>query len=80
MAKKDAKKSGCEVTLEQFMENATNLKVSIAGKDMIANKKHFATGSFGWHAGEKIVVEIDGIPVKVQVGVNLTVVGSKETK
>lgn len=76
-----AKKSeGCGVSLEQFMEGATNLKVTIGGKEMVANKKHFATGSFGWFAGEKIVVEIDGTPVKVQVGVNMTVVGSKPTK
>jgi len=40
--------------------------------------KEFSTGSFGWYLNGKIVVTVDGKPCSVQVGMNLTVVGSKE--
>ena len=44
----------------------------------LADVKEFSTGSFGWYLNGKIVVNVDGKPCSVQVGMNLTVVGSKE--
>jgi hypothetical protein len=40
--------------------------------------KEFSTGSLGWYLNGKVSVEIDGRPVAVQIGMNLTIVGSKE--
>jgi hypothetical protein len=40
--------------------------------------KEFSTGSLGWYLNGKTMVEVDGLPVAVQIGLNLTVVGSKE--
>jgi hypothetical protein len=40
--------------------------------------KPFSTGSFGWYLNGKTVIEIDGKAVSVQIGMNMTVVGSKE--
>lgn len=40
----------------------------------------FSTGSFGWGASDKITIMVDGVPVKVQASVNLTVVGSKDAE
>jgi len=45
---------------------------------MLAEVKTFSTGSFGWYMNGKTVVTIDGKPVSVQIGMNLTVVGSKD--
>ena len=73
----NSRKAACEVSKEQFEEKAKSLKVTIAGQDMVANKKVFSSGSYGWFASGKMVVEIDGTPVVVQCGVNLTIVGSK---
>jgi hypothetical protein len=71
-------KSTCPVTREQFHEHAQALKVSINDVPMLAEAREFATGSLGWYLNGKTVVEIDGKPVSVQIGLNLTVVGSKE--
>lgn len=60
------------------MEKATPLKISINGQDMLAEVKSFSTGSFGWYLNGKTVIEIDGTPVQVQLGLNLTIIGSKE--
>ena len=36
------------------------------------------TGSLGWYLNGKTVIEINGVAVSVQIGMNLTIVGSKE--
>ncbi len=48
------------------------------GIPLLAGVKEFSTGSLGWHHNGKITVEVGGTVVTVQVGLNLTVVGSKE--
>jgi hypothetical protein len=73
-------KSPCPVSLSQFLEKAEPLKVVINGQEMLAEVKSFSTGSFGWYINGKTLVSIDGKPVSVQIGMNLTVVGSKEAE
>jgi hypothetical protein len=73
-------KSLCPVTRTQFVEKAEPLKVTINGQDMQALVKEFSTGSFGWYVNGKITVTVDGKPLSVQIGMNLTVVGSKEAE
>ena len=71
-------KTSCPVTLAQFTEKAEPLKVNINGSEMLAEVKNFSTGSFGWYMNAKTVVMIDGKAVSVQIGMNMTVVGSKD--
>ena len=73
-------KSPCPVTAAQFAEKAEALKITINGSDMLAEVKAFSTGSFGWYLNGKTVIMIDGKAVSVQIGMNMTVVGSKEAE
>jgi len=73
-------KSPCPLTKTQFVEKAEPVRVSLNGQEMLAEVKEFSTGSFGWYLNGKTVVTVDGKPVAVQVGMNLTVVGSKEAE
>jgi len=73
-------KTACPVSLTQFLEKAEPLKISINGQEMLAEVKSFSTGSFGWYLNGKTVVSVDGKPLSVQIGMNLTVVGSKEAE
>jgi hypothetical protein len=73
-------KSPCPVSRPQFLEKAEAIKVVINGQEIIADKREFSTGSFGWYYNGKISVTVDGKPLSVQVGLNLTVVGSKEAE
>ena len=73
-----AKKSTCPITRAQFRAKAESIKVVINGKEFVAAKKEFSTNSLGWNINEKITIEIDGVPVPVQIGMNMTLVGSKE--
>jgi hypothetical protein len=73
-------KTTCPITRTQFVEKAEPVRISINGSEMLAEKKEFSTGSFGWYLNGKTVVTVDGKPVSVQIGMNLTVVGSKESE
>ncbi len=71
-------KSPCPISRQEFTDKAEAVKVVINGNEMIAERREFSTGSFGWYLNGKTVITVDGKPLSVQVGLNLTVVGSKE--
>jgi hypothetical protein len=71
-------KSPCPISKTQFLEKAESVKVTINGQEMTADKREFSTGSFGWYINGKTTIQVDGKPLSVQIGMNLTVVGSKE--
>ena len=73
-----AKKTSCPITRAEFRQHAKALKVVIADVPQMAEVKEFSTGSLGWYLNGKTTVEIDGKAVSVQIGLNLTIVGSKE--
>ena len=68
----------CPVSRTDFTKGSGPILVTVGDRQLVASPKEFATGSFGWYVGEKIVQMINGIPVKVQVGISMVVVGSKE--
>jgi hypothetical protein len=68
-------KSVCPVSKTQFLEKAEAVKIVIGNSE-----REFSTGSFGWYHNGKISITVDGKPLSVQVGINLTVVGSKEAE
>jgi hypothetical protein len=73
-------KTPCPITRAAFVEKAEPVKVVINGQEMLASVKEFSTGSFGWNLNAKTVVTVDGKALSVQIGMNLTVVGSKEAE
>ncbi len=73
-------KSPCPISLTQFQEKAEPLKVVINGQEMVADVKAFSTGSFGWNINAKTTITVDGKALSVQIGMNMTIVGSKEAE
>ena len=71
-------KTTCPIGRQEFLEKAQPLKIHVAGLELAADPREFATGSFGWYLNQKVPVTIEGKVVQVQVGMNLTVVGSKD--
>ena len=70
----------CPISRTQFVEKAEPVKIVINGQEMLAEVKEFSTGSFGWNLNAKTIITVDGKPISVQIGMNLTVVGSKEAE
>ncbi len=73
-----AKKSSCPVSRADFRTHAKAVTVQVNGIPMIAEVKEFSTGSLGWYLNGKTAIDINGVAVSVQIGMNLTIVGSKE--
>lgn len=71
-------KTPCPLSRAEFRANAKPIKVEVNGVPMMAAVKEFSTGSFGWYLSGKTTIEIDGKAVSVQIGANMTVIGSKE--
>lgn len=80
----EVKKTVCPITKATFLEkgpSATLLVRFADGKERelaVVSPREFSTGSFGWNVNAKTVADVGGTQVTVQVGANLTVVGSKE--
>ena len=71
------KKTTCPITREQF-KKAQPVLVKIGDQEFQVDPREFGTGSLGWYLNAKTTVEVDGVRVPVQIGLNLTIVGSKE--
>ena len=71
-------KTTCPINRQQFKDGAKAVEVMINGNKMTAHPKEFSTGSLGWYLNGKTDIEVNGVPVTVQIGMNLTIVGSKE--
>ncbi|MBI3862069.1 MAG: hypothetical protein HY290_09255 [Planctomycetia bacterium] len=71
-------KTSCPITRAQFLESAKAVEVVIGGVPQMAEVKEFSTGSLGWYLNGKTTIRIGDQPVSVQIGLNLTIVGSKE--
>ncbi len=71
-------KSHCPVTRQEFVQNAEPVEVTINGIPMTAEVKEFSTGSLGWYLNGKANVKVGDKSVSVQIGMNLTIVGSKD--
>lgn len=73
-----AKKTSCPINRADFRSKAKGVTVTIGDQRLIAEVKEFSTGSLGWYLNGKTTIDIDGTPVSVQIGLNLTIVGSKD--
>jgi hypothetical protein len=73
-----AKKTTCPISRADFRGSARPVTVQINGIPLQAEVKEFSTGSLGWYLNGKTIIEVGGTPVSVQIGMNLTIVGSKE--
>lgn len=65
------------LTADEFMAQAKPLTLDICGAKVVAKPKTFSTGSYGWGFNVKVDAPVGEGSVKVQVGCNLIVVGSK---
>jgi hypothetical protein len=73
-----AKKTSCPISRADFRTKAKGVSVTIGDQRLVAEVKEFSTGSLGWYLNGKTTIDIDGTPVSVQIGLNLTIVGSKD--
>ena len=69
----------CVITRPEFMrDGAVALPVQVNGATLQAGIRQFSTGSLGWCHSGKVDVKVGDKIVRCQVGLNITVIGSKE--
>ncbi len=73
-----AKKTTCPITRGEFRAKAKPVTVKIGDEEIPVPVKIFSTGSLGWYLNKKTEIDVGGVKVPVQIGLNLTIVGSKE--
>lgn len=69
----------CPVSRSTFLSKATAIVARVG--DLLTDTltpKEFSTGSFGYHTNGKVVMIIDGKPVKFTANIQLVAIGSKE--
>lgn len=74
-----AKKS-CPIKKKDFLSGAQAMQVEVAGQTFQMEPRSFSSGSVGYYATGKVSVVVDGKVIPLQLGLNLTVIGSKEAK
>jgi hypothetical protein len=73
-----ARKTTCPISRRQFRDKAQPVTITLNNGSLVIPTKEFSTGSMGWYLNAKTMIEVDGKPVPVQLGLSLTIVGSKE--
>jgi hypothetical protein len=73
-----AAKTICPVSRKEFKEKAKPVEVVIDGNKLVGAAREFSTGSLGWNISNKMTLQVGDKSVTVQVGLNLTIVGSKD--
>lgn len=73
-----AKKTTCPISRKDFHAKAQPITVQIGGNSFTAPPREFSTGSLGWYINSKTTVDVGGVSVPVQIGLNITLLGSKE--
>jgi hypothetical protein len=71
-------KTSCPMTRQEFRDHAKPIEIVINGVPLLAEVKEFSTGSLGWYLNGKSTIKVGDKTVTVQIGTNLTIVGSKE--
>jgi hypothetical protein len=71
-------KTTCPITRADFRAKAQPATVKIGEETIQVPVKFFSTGSLGWYLNKKTDLDVGGIKVSVQIGLNLTIIGSKE--
>lgn len=70
-------KTQCPISRDDFWNRAESLTVEVNHIPMTAEPKEFSTGSLGWYLNGKATVKVGDTTVPVQIGMNVTVIGSK---
>merc|ERR1711971_202791 len=65
------------MTAAEFMEHAEELDWNVHGNEIPVAPRTFTSGNKGWYGGGKMPMTINGKRVWVQLGINITIIGSK---
>ena len=68
------------LTRNKFLSSAPDMEFELWGNKLLGKPRAFTSDNMGWYTGGKIEFEVGGKKVWGQIGVNLTIMGSKDWK
>ena len=77
-------KTTCPVSRAEFRNEAKPVSITVQSGNGVPSAvssvmpKEFSTGSLGWYISDKGVIYVGDTPVRVQMGITITIIGSKE--
>lgn len=73
-----SKRTACPITREQFRKHVKPLPMTVEDQKFSVVPWWFGTGSLGWYMSGRLIHEVDGVPVAVQMNCTFTLIGSKD--
>mmetsp|Transcript_14223 Transcript_14223/g.36356 ORF Transcript_14223/g.36356 Transcript_14223/m.36356 type:complete len:184 (-) Transcript_14223:90-641(-) len=74
---KRGRRTECTVSRKDFLAHAPEAVVTAFGETLRAKPREFSSGSFGYYINAKVPLQVGDETVQLQLGFNMTVVGSK---
>ena len=66
------------MSVQEFYDGADECVIKLWGNTLTGKARSFSSGNLGWYLGGKIQAPIAGKSVWCQVGINITIPGSKD--
>ena len=69
------------MTRSGFLKNAPEMNIELWGNKLMGQARSFTSDNMGWYTGGKVEIDMgNGKVIWGQIGVNLTIMGSKDWK
>jgi len=75
---KKKKTEAVTMTVQDFLDDAKEIKMTFDGKDYLVKPKQLKTGSVGWNTTNKLKMNVNGQELDVQLTFSATVINSKK--
>ena len=73
----NGKESKVQMPKAEFMKKAKVRMITVEGTALEAKAIVFKSGGVGYNLNGKVILEVDGVPLRFQMGGNLSLIGSK---
>lgn len=68
------------ISRSDFVKSAPAMNIELWGNNLEGKPREFSSGNMGWYTGGKVEFKVKGKKMWGQLGINLTVMGSKDWK
>ena len=68
------------MTESKFLSSGKALEIDVDGNILRGEPRSFSSGNLGWYLNGKVPIDVGGVTVWAQVGMNVTIPGSQSWK
>ena len=68
------------MSVSKFLDSGKALEIDVDGNILRGEPRSFSSGNLGWYLNGKVPIDVGGVTVWAQVGMNVTIPGSQSWK